>query len=613
MIARYNSRADDWNIAASRLLSAGKYVLDVQSAAPPDVSAPSAPSADSSADDDDTDEGGAAQTAATQGTTPPAKDAPAQDASDSSDTSDKPTPTVDVRLTLPAALPPVPAPTQTATLEGNGVHVLTLPRPEPGSLLVAVASGTAPSVVALERAEAAGWQTVALASGRAPVVAAPADGNPADWRLESWTIDGGPEPIHLAARAVTSAPQSGSATLAAIDSLPVSLAVARASLPDAGIAAISGAPPGLLAGGWPGHALEPAGGNVIVSGTDLWLLAAQPGSITVRPLDFGPGSVVQLPAGLSATLRGPTPPDGHVAMWRVSSGSGQPNMGVASGIAEASSVALASHPVSLRAGTEPMRLVVNRDTPTLLPGQTVAATLQTVVPAGSALPLTLPPGDKTLEVSLAAGLAAFADWHGALPTVVWSAGNTVSRTLDGSWTELLLVNTGSTPAPARIALQPAAAARTLQPGMITKRFFGAAGSFAVAFDAPPGSSLMTAGDATAVAVTDTGITHGSAAAIAGPGRAVIQHGLGAIAVWIQAPGTPAWADPPSQTVSLPAQMALSGPATALSFDAPSAALLHISTTAPVFAGLQQTGRTDPPALFAAGPSCTAPWRPARSA
>jgi uncharacterized protein len=595
VVARYNSRAGDWNIAASRRLPAGRYVLDLQSAAPPDVAAPSsasAPDADDSdaSDSDAPNDDGAAQTAATQGAKPPAKD----DAPAPSDDSDATAPTVDVSLALPAELPAKAAPSDAAVLDGTGVHVLTLPRPDAGSLLVAAAGSTAPLVLALERAEAGGWRTVAIGTGTGPMVAAPADSGADDWRLESWTIDGGPEPIHLAARALAVAPQSGQVTLAAVDGMP--LAVARAVLPDAGIVALAGTMPGLLAGGWPGHTLEPAAGNLVADGKDVWLLAPQPGAVTVGTVEFLPGheTILQLPAGLGARL-----PASDGAMWRVSSGTGQPDLGIASGIAESSAVALATAPVDV-SGSEAMRLRVIRDAPKLLPAQVIAGALQIEVPPGAALPLTLPQGDKRLELSLAPGLAAFAGWHDAAPVAVWTGANAVSRTLDGAWTELLLVNTTGIAAPARITAQPAPAASALQPGTLLKRFFGSAGSFAVAFDAPTKAHLMTAGDATVTAVTSAAVTSGTAAAVSGPGRAVVRHGIGAVALWLDTPTVSAWPEPPAQTVSLPARMALSTPAATLRFDAASPVLLHVSTTAPVFAGLQQAGRTDAPALFAAG-------------
>ena len=626
VVARYNSRADDWNIAASRLLPAGSYTLDLQSAAPPSVtgasaSASSDDSSDDSSDQSDSDEQ-AAQTKATQGAKRPAKNdtAPAADTSDTSDSTDKsdnsdsagnndntgdsdtPAPTVSVRLALPAALPTAPAPAQAAALQGTGVHVLTLPRPDAGSLLVAAADATAPVVLALERAGSSGWQTVAIGTGRSPVVAAPADADQGGWRVETWTVDGGSEPIRLAARSLTATPQPGSVSLAAVEGMPGPVAVGRAQLPAAGIASIAGAPPGLLAGGWPGHALDRAGPNTVASGTDLWLLASQPGTVAVTPMPFQPGreTIVQLPAGLGADLPPlPTQP-GQVALWRVAGASGQPSFGLRSGLAEASAVALASAGSHVQGGGEATRLRITGVTPKLLPAQTLDTALQTSLAPGSALPLTLPLGDKSLQLDLAPGLAAFADWHDAAPEAVWTGSSAVSRTVDGSWTDLLLVNTGTTAAAARVATQPAPAVKPMAPGAMLKRFFGAGGSFALAFDAPPGAKLMTAGDAKVTAVTDHAVTKGTAIDVSGQGHAVVQHGLGAVAVWLETPGASAWPEPARQSVSLPARLVLSGPATSLVFDAASPALLHVSTTAPVFAGLQQGGRTDPPALFAAG-------------
>ena len=238
-----------------------------------------------------------------------------------------------MRLSLPATLPEMPAPARTAPLPGSGVHVLTLAQPGPGTLLLAASTSAAPIVLALERAAADGWQTVALATGRSPVVAVPADGAAEAWRIETWTVDGGAEPIRLAARALDAPGQPGSVSLEAVDGMPAPVAVARAQLPDAGIARVAGAPPGLLAGGWPGHALAPAGASIVASGTDVWLVSSQPGTAAVSPLPFEPEheAVLQLPAGLPAALQSPPVGIGQVAMWRVTSGSGQPNLGLATG------------------------------------------------------------------------------------------------------------------------------------------------------------------------------------------------------------------------------------------------------------------------------------------
>ena len=69
VVARYGPRADDWNIAASRLLPAGRYTLDLQSAAPPSLSNVSTAAVASGETVDGSEDGDeqAAQTAATQG------------------------------------------------------------------------------------------------------------------------------------------------------------------------------------------------------------------------------------------------------------------------------------------------------------------------------------------------------------------------------------------------------------------------------------------------------------------------------------------------------------------------------------------------------------------
>ena len=97
--------------------------------------------------------------------------------------------------------------------------------------------------------------------------------------------------------------------------------------------------------------------------------------------------------------------------------------------------------------------------PDLLPARTLDASLQTTLPPGSALPLTLPGGDKTVQVDLGAGVAAFAGG-----STVWTADAPLSRTLTGGWTDILLVNTGTSAEPASLSWQPAPPTASLRPG-----------------------------------------------------------------------------------------------------------------------------------------------------
>ncbi len=266
----------------------------------------------------------------------------------------------------------------------------------------------------------------------------------------------GPRPIRLAARALAlpgSAP--GPVALAALDGMPAPLAVARVAFATPGLAAL-GQVPGLLAGGWPGHALAPAGTSTVVAGTAAWLLAPAPATVEVTPMDFPPGAAVTavLPAGLAAALPVPAAQDGHVALWRVQSGAGQPSLGGGSGVAENGAAALAAAPLTLR-GSEGLRVRISRAAPALAPARAVQDALQATIPPGTALPVTLPAGDKLVELGLPPGVAAFAGWHDRVPVAVWGGAAPVSRTLAGDWTELLLVNTGRH----RRAGPPGAAAR----------------------------------------------------------------------------------------------------------------------------------------------------------
>jgi uncharacterized protein len=649
VVARVGARGDDWNIAASRLLPAGRYTLDLAAASPPNLAvvdqstqavvdqstqAAANQNADDKSDDDQdmqtsTDQATApsdqAATPSDASTTPSdpaaAPSDPAAAPSDNDQTGDDAksgAPSTEVRLALPDALPSVPAPADTAELTGAGVHVLSLQQPEAGRLLVAQATSSASLVLALERHVADAWQVVALDEGTAPLVASPADADPAAWRVEVWTVDGGAEPIHLAERAVDATAQAeGTVTLAPLEDMPAPLAVARVGLDTPGPVSVEAAggllAGGLLAGGWAGQALAAVNGPVLPQTHDIWLLGRTPGTATVAKLPLTGARAMTVPTGQVAQLAAVAPANGHVTVWRAEGGFGQPGLGAAAGIAKFSAIAQADAPITLRnaSGDGPLRLTLSRLDLTLLPARTLDASLQTTLPPGSALPLTLPSGDKTVQADLGAGAAAFAGG-----STVWTGDTPLSRTLTGDWTQILLVNTGTTAAPASLAWQPAPPATPLRPGMVVKRFFGAAGSFELPFDAPAhahlagahlagahlaGAHLVSAGDADLTAVTADGAVHrGRDIAVSGAGRVVVRHAIGPVAVWLDVDGASPWPQATAQSVKAPVRLTLAGPAMALTLDQATPSLLHVSTTAPVLAALVQAGRTDPPRLFPAG-------------
>lgn len=586
VVARFGARADDWNVAASRLLDAGAYTLDLDAASPPNLSPRTQPSqqADDSDSDAAPDDGQPAQ-ASKQDASDPGQAAAADD--------DTPSLKTELRLALPDAQAAVAASPAATPLGGAGVHVLSLEQPAPGTLVLAQAASPASLVLALERQTADGWQGVASDEGTAPVGASPADGGTAAWRVEAWTVDGGAEPIRLAARVVEAVAQPpGNVVLAALDSMAAPLAIARVGLVGPTPVSVS-ASSGLLAGGWPGQALANVNGAVMPEGNDVWLLGRDPGPATVAELPFGRAQALVVRPGQAARL----PAAGSWSVWRADGGFGQPELGGAAGIAKSSAVARANAPVTLRnaSSTAPLRVALRRINLKPSPARILEGPLQATLQPGVALPLTLPGGGKAVQLALGAGIVMFADGVAA-----WAGDAPLARTLTGNWTELLLVNIGPAPAAASVAWQPAPPA-ALRPGMASKRFFGAAGSFELPFDAAGPGTLGVAGDAALTAIAaDGAVARGREVAVAGAGRVVVGHGVGPVAVWLATGSVPPWPDPAPQAVQLPTRLALAGPAMALAFDQDAPGLLHVSTTAPVFASLAQAGRTGPPRLFPAG-------------
>ncbi len=596
VVLRAGARADDWNIAVTRPLPAGSYTLDLLAAAAPgmadtalrDAAAPD----DSSGNDDDVPDSDeqAAQT--------PASQAPdtAQATAPRPDSDDAPAPTVEVRLSLPPTLAPAPAPSEASLLPGQGVHVLTLEPPPPGSLVVAQAQSASAVALTLERQDAQGWQVVALDEGRTPVVASPADGDARPWRVQAWAVDGGPDTIRLAARAVTAAAQApGRVALAALDGMAAPLAVAQVQMAP-GLATLGGAPDGLLVGSWPGRGLSLATGGALPQGGGLWLLGPA-GALDVSPLAVPPGQAVALtvPAGVEATL----PAGDAMQLWLAQGGAGLPSLGAAMGWAPGSAIALGAAPLRDGAGGA-LRVDLRRFDLTPAAARAVDTALHAVLPPGGALPVTLPPGDKQVQLDLSAGTGAIPAWH-APGSAAWAGDAAVSRTLSGDWTELLLVNPGAVPAPVALAVSPSPPAVVLAPGQVHKRFFGAAGSFEMAVRGAPDARLHLAGPgALTVIGADGQVGAGRDLPMAQPGRVVVSHGIGALALWMDAPDASPWPAPAAQPMAAPGRVALSGPAMAFTLVPTTPVLLHVSTTAPVLLGLAQGARTEPPALFPAG-------------
>jgi hypothetical protein len=268
-------------------------------------------------------------------------------------------------------------------------------------------------------------------------------------------------------------------------------------------------------------------------------------------------------------------------------------MGVAAGSALALSAAdLVT--VFDAAGGDPLRLRLTAIDLKDLPPRDLAGPLAETLPPGTALQLRLPEGSHRVDFTLAPGSAAIADWRRPEAVTIWSGDEAVSRSVEGSFTDLMLVNTGTSPAPATLAWSSTEPQHPLTAGVAFKRFFGAAGSLDLPIDGK-GRVFVAGGDATLMDHTGQ-VSHGPTLALNGAGRLVITHGPGLLAAWIEDGEVSPWPNPTVQKVTLPQRLPLHDMAMSLGFTASTEILLHVRSTAPVILALGKGA----PMIFAQG-------------
>ena len=395
VLTRAAGRTDDWNIALSRFLPAGRYVLALAPVRPPIGRATSDSGNDArdagsnengagndsaSANDSNSASNGAASDAGDQAPDQPAgenadqsgQNSADQAASDSSDQSGQdqgnadqsqagkhPTRT-EVILLLPPDQPEVPLPADGAVvLHGGGVQHVTLSAAPTGSLLVAAAEAPVELILALEHRTADGaWQTVGQSQGLAPILGVPVGDAAAAWRASVWTVDGGIVPIRFAERAVTaipapivSGPQSPGPR-SPVPLAPVALGgitrqwhVAELADPGAATLRITGPAPELMAASAPDQpAAPPAGGTIVAQFDAVWLLSPEQITPSVAVVLAGRGTAlaVSVPAGGRANFPSAVSEASALCAYVAASGLGQPGLeaGHGMGVAQGSAFAL---------------------------------------------------------------------------------------------------------------------------------------------------------------------------------------------------------------------------------------------------------------------------------
>jgi hypothetical protein len=621
VLAGATGRTDDWNVALSRFLPAGRYVLVLAPLVPPPGGAAS--DASDASDNASNDEAGS-NTSGDNNDNPPgdadnqqAGDNSAQDQTgpEQSDQSDQAEPAAkrpmrtEVTLFVPPDAPEVPlAEGGSMQLPGQGIQHVTLPAPSSASLLVAAAEAPVELILALEQRGSDGtWHTVGQDQGLAPILGVPVDNAAAAWRLSVWTVDGGTVPIRVAARAVTATPAPiGTVPLApiALDGITRHWHAALVADPGALMLRLSEPDPELLASSLPQQpAARPAGGAIVAQSEAVWVMAPDAVAPHLAVVQAGPGAELTLgvPAAGRASLPIPAPAASATCAYVAASGLGQPGLDSGRGMdaAQGSAFALCGS-TTLSAwnagGSTALRLRLRRYDLAVQPETGVDQAFAAMVPPHAALPIRLATGTKRLDVSLAARGALVAGWRNPDAVTVWAGETPLSRSQIGAWTEALIVNTGEDPAPVTLTVS-AAETLSLNSGGMFRRFFGAGGSFALPLSAKPGQRLMLAGDATAsVRRADGQIRLGRMIRLDGPATAVVTHGAGPLALWIEGEGVSPWPNTPPTDISLPQRLTLHQEAMTLRLEPGAPTLLRLASTAPVILALG----SEPPVLFGKG-------------
>ncbi|MFT4098478.1 MAG: hypothetical protein QM651_15275, partial [Rhodoblastus sp.] len=573
VVERLAGRQNDWNIAMSRRLPAGRYALTL-SAMKAEAGADETPQAASDGDDSE------------------AKTDEAEKTDDS----------VEVRLALPDEKDaPALKAEGAARVAGAAVTRFGLPDAPAGSLALVAARAASELVLSVERRAADGsWRVVGFERGQSPLVAWPAGADRAQMRASVWSIDGADAPVDILARAVTRNPQDAAQVmlepvdLTAVGQKP-RIGLARAT--SAAIVDLKTSSEKLFAGSQDGHALTRADAGALAPQSEhLWLVSRDEALDKVEAPALvwkGEPIALALDAGESALLPAPQPTGGKARVWRASSAFGQPGLDSGRGMAVGDNVATAlagAKPLRVwnAGGEEPLRVDLDSIDVTVAAKRAVSGETAALLPPMTAQPFALAAGDKKLDFDLAAGTAAFTA-PGETDTLALSALNAaLSRSLGSNASEVWLVNLTDRPQPVRLASTPVRI-EPLALDRIAKRFFGATGSTMLHVDTQKGDVLRVEGaEATFVAKSGR-VLRGSTLMLDGPGDLTLSYQPGLVAAWLERAGASGWPKAQANVVAAPASVRLEGPAMAFALKQDRPQLLGVSTSAPVVVAFEQNG------------------------
>ncbi len=577
VIERLSGRSDDWNIALSRRLTAGSYTLGLEATAPATTGGQTNNGSDdqqASSNDGDQQDGGGDQANGSN---------------------------IEVQLALPQELEqPALAVGGTTKVSGSSVFTFPLPAGEKDRLSLVAAQSTSELVLSVETREADGtWKPQAFAHGHAPVLAWPASADGPQWRASVWTLDGGSAAIKIGARSIFRDMRAlGDISLEplTVDGLGLTLNVALVHVPSAGLIELE-TTGDLLAGASMDHPLRAAASGLLAPQSDrLWLVARKDGPVRATPAKLDGEVGLTLAAGDQAVVPAAASLPGKTRLWLADSAFGQPGLsaGRGMGVSVNSAVALANGQDLLvwnAGGDESLQMRLKPIDAAELDAIMLDGTYAAAIPAFSARPVTLPAGVKRLTLDLAPGIAVVSGSSDPELLNVWSGTAPLSRNITTSAKEVRLVNVTSEAASARVSLSPGQA-MTLGAGQVLRRFFGTAGSEAIAVDAMRGDLLKVSGGTATFIGTDGRVLRGQNIAASGAGQVILDHGAGLVVLWLEREGRSPWPQPEPKPIGLPQNAMLQGQAMAFRLDPVQPMVLNVSTDAPVIVDLEQNGRHD---------------------
>lgn len=581
LLAENDDRANDWNFFLSNQLPAGNYRLRIEPV------------------------GASTATTAVSLRLPPVRP--------------------EAGLTLPARL----------RITDAAVHTYPLPRVGKGRLWCFSARSKEVVGLALERRVRGRWRTVGEQRGHEPLLVMPTVTAAAGaFRLRVWSVSRSGHPIEVAGQQVWPAHQpesrlAGGVSLEMVAAVPRPLGVAAVDLQRPGLFALAGAPREVLWGTAPAQALEaPAHGRFAATGKVLWLARRfRPGSarrLKARRVVPGVGAplALGLPPGRSAAIDLPPLRRGATQVALAESPTGLPGIrgrGASPGMA-AVGVARQSA-LWIRHATAPTGVLLWDATrqKVVLPVHlclfrfAVRATSplgfgshDLTLHALAARSFALPNGNQRLRLALPAGVAAEVRRAAATVATFWSGSTPGAFLWDRAADRLILYNTRARDG--RIGLLTVAAAPQgpLRSGRFGKLHFAAGGCSELAVHLS--SSEKRAGrrlhvDGRRVRVT---AIESSGAILRAPdpvlhddARVLVDHGPGFVLAWLSDPAghTAMGGKIAPRTVSLPAQLTLSGPTAAVRLKMAAAGGVAVSSDIPLIVRVRRPGRPEQLRVF----------------